>query len=143
DLHDAEGDDDDPGQPDEDRTVGGEECADRARAEPERDQDEEEAREEHQDVRGEPCPHAGGGGEEGRQQQRATGAEQRERAAEEGCENTDRHELRRSSSLIAETNTSVGWAPMIGRPLTRKAGVEAAPSRSEEHTSELQSRFDL
>src|SRR5690625_3394289 len=128
DLHDAESDDDHPGQPDEDRTVGGEECADCTRAEPERDQDDEEACEKHRDMPGEPRPHTGRGCEEGRQQQRATWTQQRERTAEESCENTDRHELRRSSSLIAETNTSVGWAPMIGRPLTRKAGVEAAPS---------------
>src|SRR5690606_29270223 len=78
---------------------------------------------------------AGGGaegvGEEGRQQQGTARAEQRQRSSRDRGQVSDVHRVHSpasaSAASTAEVNTSRGWAPMTGAPLTRKAGVPLTP----------------
>ncbi len=72
-----------------------------------------------------------GVGEEGRQQQGAARGEQAEHPRDDSREQPDFHHRPASASARASsttwTKTSVGWAPMTGRPLMRKAGVPVTP----------------
>src|SRR5207249_11991950 len=71
---------------------------------------------------------------------RAASARGRISCSERRCSNPARIE-----SAVIDCNQSlrVGFFPPIQRMVLRKISSPSRPARSEEHTSELQSRFDL